>query len=85
MCINEYMENQRIIDRNLLASFIEYAVDKKVSKLEWERFMVNHYSDSQMENARRECVKCLGGHAELKSNAIKEKLFAIARDLRENT
>jgi hypothetical protein len=79
------MENKRKIDRNLLASFIEYAVDKKVSNLEWERFMVNHYSDLQMENARRECVKCLGGHTELETIAIKEKLFVIARNLRENT
>lgn len=79
------MGNRRPIDRKLLASFIEYAIEAKVTKLEWERFMVNHYPDSLMESARRECAKRLGGHTNLLSNEIKSSLYDLAKKLCENT
>jgi hypothetical protein len=45
----------------LLATFIEYAASGKVTPIEWQRFIVEHYPDPQMEAARRECSRILGG------------------------
>jgi hypothetical protein len=32
-----------------------------VTPIEWHRFIVEHYLDPQMEAARRECGRILGG------------------------
>ena len=45
----------------LLATFIEYAAVGKVTPIEWHRFIVEHYTDPQMEAARRECGRIFGG------------------------
>ena len=52
---------ERPTTRMLLATFIEYAASGKVTPIEWHRFIVEHYSDPQMEAARRECNRILGG------------------------
>lgn len=50
---------KRNIDNNQLASFIEYAIEGKVSSSEWNRFAVTHYANPLTENARKECVRVL--------------------------
>jgi hypothetical protein len=47
--------------RALLATFIEYAAVGKVTPIEWHQFIVEHYLDPQMEAARPECSRILGG------------------------
>jgi hypothetical protein len=52
---------ERPITRSLLATFIEYAATDRVTAVEWHRFVVQHYQDEHMENARRMCARILGG------------------------
>ncbi len=73
----------RTLDRRLLASFIEYAAEGKVSAIEWNRFMINHYSDDLMERARIECVRFCAGYSESIVREKKEYLYQMARELRE--
>ena len=47
------------VSRRELASFIEQAVSSARDRRSWERIMVNHYRDTEMEHARRECVRIL--------------------------
>ena len=81
------MNSLRIIDRKLLASFIEYAVEGKVTSLEWNRFIIEHYQDSMMESARSRCAQLLGGYGENppESIEVKNELHKLAKELRENT
>lgn len=78
---------KREIDSKLLASFIEYAVANKVSTLEWNRFIVNHYHDPKMEQARRECARILGGHTEdeVVTKEHETYLYGLANELRGAT
>ena len=78
-----FISTNREIDRKLLASFIEYAVESKVTVLESERFLVNHYSDELMEMARKECSRYLSGYSETEETEVKEMLYKIAGKLRE--
>jgi len=66
---------ERPVTRTLLATFIEYAAVGKMKPLEWDRFIVAHYLDPQMEAARRECGRILGG-SELRG-VTDEKLDAL--------
>jgi len=77
----------RQTDRGLLASFIEYAADGKATKLEWERFIVEHYVNASMERARAECARLLSGYGETpsESHVTRSRLYAIAKKLREST
>ena len=52
---------ERPVTRKLLATFIEYAAKGCVTPIEWQRFIIAHYADAQMEEARRECVRILHG------------------------
>ena len=81
------MSKTRITDRKLLASFIEYAAEGKVTNSEWNRFAVEHYSDQIMESARAECVQLLIGHSSSspKNQNTKNKLYSLAKMLREYT
>ena len=76
--------NEKEIDKRLMASFIEYAVAKKVSSSEWRRFIVNHYSDAELEYARNECSRILSGDKESVNEKDKEYLYALAKQLRES-
>ena len=71
----------------LFASFIEYAIENKVTKSEWSRFVITHYPDPVLENARVECTKLLLGYGEKPPEhaETKEKLYTLAKILRENT
>ena len=77
----------RQTDRGLLASFIEYAADGKVTRLEWERFIVEHYVGASLERARAECVRLLLGYGETppESQVTRSRLYAMAKKLREST
>lgn len=79
--------NQRPIDRKLLASFIEYAANGVVSTNEWHRFIVNHYSDQLMENARSECARILRGRPDPKTVPADDRdlLYRLAKELRNAT
>lgn len=48
------------VSRRELVSFIEQAIRSAHDMQSWERIMVNHYRDAEMEHARRECVRILG-------------------------
>lgn len=74
--------DKREIDNRLMASFIDYAVANKVSSEEWGRFIVNHYHDSELEHARRECCRILSGNNDSVSEQDKEYLYALAKSLR---
>ena len=52
---------ERPTTRSLLATFIEYAASGKVTTIEWNRFIVEHYMDPQMEAARREFGRIFHG------------------------
>ena len=80
------MKETREINRNLFASFIEYAIENKVTNIEWHRFIVNHYKDPVMENARLECAKLLLGYGKnLPSDKnTKSLLYKIAKELRKS-
>jgi hypothetical protein len=60
----------------LLAAFIEYAAVGKVTPIEWHRFIVEHYTDPQMEAARRECSRILSASPTLRA-AKGEELDAL--------
>jgi hypothetical protein len=77
------ISTNRKINKRLLASFIEYAVENKVTDLENKRFLVNHYSDELMEIARRECSRYLSGYSGVDDAEAKEKLYKIVCKLRE--
>jgi hypothetical protein len=76
--------NQRSVDRKLLASFIEYAVKGVVTPSEWQRFMVAHYPDAEMERARSECVRIFIASTHASKIGIKDReyLFQLASQLR---
>jgi hypothetical protein len=69
---------ERPITRSLLATFIEYAATRRVTRLEWE-----HFGDERMEEARRECVRILqrATRGEV-PKANLERLYSIAATLR---
>jgi hypothetical protein len=76
--------NMRTLDRNLLASFIEYAASGVVTPGEWQRFAVDHYQDEAMEQARIECVRIFhsatdGSHL---SGDQRSALYRLAKALR---
>src|SRR5215475_114474 len=74
---------ERPTTRSLLATFIEYAATDRVTPIEWHRFVVQHYQDEQMEKARRECARILGGPRKRPiSKAELERLYSIADALR---
>lgn len=81
------MTENRNIDQKLLASFIEYAAENKVTSKEWNRFVLQHYLDSKLEKARSECARLLCGYGETPPNSRETKsiLYKIARELREST
>jgi hypothetical protein len=82
----------RPITRSLLASFIEYAAKGCVTPLEWHRFIVGHYHDEEMENARRECARVFGYSKPFRLSHMEEPrplsqmemnaLFKLASELR---
>jgi hypothetical protein len=70
------------VKRSLLATFIEYAATDRGAAVEWDRFVVQPYQDEQMENARRECVRILGGPRKRPTPRTEgERLYSIADDL----
>jgi hypothetical protein len=74
---------ERPITRSLLATFIEYATKESVTVFEWQRFVVRHYEDEEMEAARRECVRILAGaDASKVPTSDLQLLYAIADNLR---
>ncbi len=77
----------RPIDRQLLASFIEYAASGVVTQNEWHRFVVNHYQDPKMEHARHECARIFHAHPEASKLPAVEKnyLYQLAKELRDAT
>jgi len=77
------MNSGKIIDRKLLASFIESAVEGKVTSLEWNRFIIEHYQDAMMESARSRCAQLLGGFGENppESIEVKNELYKLAKKL----
>ncbi len=75
---------ERPITQSLLASFIEYAASNRVTDIEWDRFVVQHYQDEQMENARRECARILAGRKRPIAKTELERLYSIADGLRAN-
>jgi len=76
------MAHERITPK-LLASFIEYAIDGKVTHMEWERFVLQHYDDPSLEKARSECARVMGGYAEHKSvTENREYLLKLSKELR---
>ena len=78
----------RPINRNMLASFIEYAANGVVKASEWDRFAVSHYQDKIMENARRECVRIFHASAntgKLLPTEDRDRLYRLARELRDAT
>jgi hypothetical protein len=77
------MKLQRTIDKKLLASFIEYATEGKVTVTEWHRFIVTHYHDPILEKARIECVRLLIYESPV-STETKQKLYKIASELRNS-
>ena len=80
---------ERPITRSLLATFIEYAATDRVTLVEWDRFACNHYKDEVMENARRECVRIVmetgEGRGKKVPKSSRDRMFAIAQTLRENS
>lgn len=79
--------NVRPIDRNLLASFIEYAANGAITSTEWNRFAVNHYQDDTMEQARAECVRILQSYAGTAEVSLEDRdhLHRLAKNLRGPT
>jgi hypothetical protein len=83
---------QRPITRSLLASFIEYAAKCCVTGPEWYRFIIQHYQDEEMENARRECARIIGFSEQRRelatekprplSQSAQNTLFQLAAELR---
>ena len=73
---------ERPVTRSLLATFIEYAATDRVTAVEWHRFVVQHYQDEHMENARREYARILGGPKRPIPKAELERLYSIADSLR---
>ncbi|MFZ1991902.1 MAG: hypothetical protein WAW96_19265 [Alphaproteobacteria bacterium] len=73
---------ERPITRSLLATFIEYAARGCVTPIEWSRFMINHYKDERMEEARCDCVRILSAAHGKIANTDLDPLYDIARDLR---
>lgn len=74
---------ERPITRSLLATFIEYAARGCVTSSEWFRFVVRHYHDERMEEARSECARILGGaDARKVPRSELDLLYSIADDLR---
>jgi hypothetical protein len=75
---------ERPITRSLLATFIEYAARGCVTPIEWSRFMINHYKDERMEEARVDCVRILSAARGKIAIADIDRLYDIARDLRDS-
>jgi hypothetical protein len=73
---------ERPVTPKLLATFIEYAATGKVMSIEWQRFVVAHYPDPQMEEARRKSVTILLGPGLPVAGKDLLTLRAIAHDLR---
>jgi hypothetical protein len=75
---------KRVTDRKLLASFIEYVADDKITPLEWKRFMITHYEDSLMEVSRSECVGIMSGYTygDKPSKLHQDRLYELAKELR---
>lgn len=76
----------RPINRALLASFVEYAVNGAVSNKEWDRFIVNHYQDPIMEHARHECSKIFHDTPSSNNLTIEQRdiLLGLAKELRHS-
>jgi hypothetical protein len=71
--------------RDQLAHFIEEVASGSNSSGDWERIAVNHYKDMEIEEARRELVRYVGGHEDPRGAGFKdqnEALIDIARRLR---
>ncbi len=77
------MKENRNIDRKMLASFIEYAIERKVMLKEWGRFIVRRYQDEEMEEVRLEFAKLLCGYGEAPPDSQKTKdiLYEISGKL----
>ena len=73
---------ERPVSRQLLATFIEYAARGCVTPIEWQRFMVAHYADPWMEEARRECVRVLQGADRTVMSEQRDSLLSLADRLR---
>ncbi len=78
--------SQRPISKSLLATFVEYAARKVVTASEWQRFIVNHYQDSEMEHARVECARIFHECQSKESlpDEARTYLEGLARDLRQS-
>ena len=73
--------------REALAQFIEEVASGNYLVEDWKGIAVNHYSDTVMEEARRELVRYVGGHKEPRSASFenqKEALLDVARRLRDS-
>jgi len=75
----------RPITRSMFASFIERAVACKLEPDEWHTYALNHFSDEELEDARRQCVSCFTKDADVRIlakddidmlNSLAQKLHA---------
>ena len=73
---------ERPLTPKLLATFIEYAAAGKVTPIEWRRFIVAHYADPRMEEARRQCARLAPGPGGSVANEHLGALRSIADALR---
>jgi len=71
---------ERPATRKLLATFIEYAAKGCATSIEWQRFIVAHYADPQMEEARRECARVLQGPG----RAVTSEQLGLLRSLADH-
>ena len=76
---------ERPVTRKLLATFIEYAARGCVISIEWQRFIVAHYADPRMEEARRDCARVLQGPGSAVTNEQLASLHSLADRLRSGT
>lgn len=76
------MGHERPVTKTLLASFIEYALEGKVTLLEWNRFIIEHYADVEMENARIACARILRKGSSNVTDVDKSEFLEIVDRLR---
>ena len=47
------------VSRESFAAFIVEALNGETDDADWQRFMVAHYADQEMESIRRQCVRVI--------------------------
>ncbi len=64
--------------------FHRVRLKRVVTPIEWVRFMITHYHDSVMEEARVKCVRILQAYPDVSkiSTADRDYLNQLAKDLR---